>query len=141
MKKINSFKGSTYYLSNYYEAPVTIWGITFTNSEAAFHSAKLKDVDKRKSFAHLNPSQAKRKGRRVQLRHDWEKIKDGVMYDITLAKFQQNEDLREKLLSTRGVYLEEGNWWGDTYWGVCNGVGKNKLGKILMQVREELDKL
>ena len=67
-----------------------------------------------------------------------EEVKDQIMYEIVLNKFSQNEELREKLIATGDEYLAEGNTWHDTYWGVCNGKGKNKLGKILMQVREEL---
>ena len=95
-------------------------------------------MEQRKNFLGLDPSSAKRKGRRVKLRDDWEEVKDQIMYEIVLNKFSQNEELRKKLIATGDEYLEEGNTWHDTYWGVCNGKGKNKLGKILMQVREEL---
>jgi len=54
------------------------------------------------------------------------------------AKFEQNPDLAAKLIATGDEELVEGNTWGDTYWGVCRGVGQNKLGKILMNVRQEL---
>ncbi|NWN81082.1 NADAR family protein, partial [Bacillus sp. (in: firmicutes)] len=46
--------------------------------------------------------------------------------------------LKNKLLQTGESILIEGNTWGDKIWGVCNGVGENKLGKILMKVRNEL---
>lgn len=135
---INSFRGKYCFLSNFYEAPVTYEGITYKNNESAFQSAKLKDKHKRLSFVNLNPSMAKRKGRHVQLRHDWEQIKFTVMYEIVKAKFTQNEDLKIKLLATKDEYLEEGNTWGDKIWGTVNGKGQNNLGKILMRVREEL---
>lgn len=60
------------------------------------------------------------------------------MYEICLAKFTQNENLKLKLLETEDAYLEEGNDWGDKEWGLVNGNGKNKLGKILMRIRDEL---
>ena len=60
------------------------------------------------------------------------------MYELCKAKFTQNEDLKEKLLATGNDILEEGNTWGDRVWGTVNGVGENRLGKILMRVREEL---
>lgn len=60
------------------------------------------------------------------------------MYEICKAKFTQHKDLAEKLLETGDEELVEGNKWNDTYWGVCNGKGKNQLGKILMRIREEL---
>ena len=68
-----------------------------------------------------------------------EEVKDKVMYEIVLAKFTQNPDLKEKLLATGDEYLEEGNTWGDTIWGTVDGVGENRLGKILMRVRDELN--
>ena len=86
----------------------------------------------------MDPSTAKREGRRVTLRPDWEEVKYQVMYEICCAKFTQNRELREILLATGDEYLEEGNTWGDRIWGTVNGQGNNWLGKILMQVREEL---
>lgn len=135
-KTIKEFKGQYYFLSNYYNAEVTYNGITYKNNEAAFQAQK--DPKKTSSFAHLDPSQAKRKGRSVKLRHNWDKIKEQIMYEICLAKFTQNENLKLKLLETEDAYLEEGNDWGDKEWGLVNGNGKNKLGKILMKIRDEL---
>lgn len=63
------------------------------------------------------------------------------MYEIVKAKFTQNEDLKQRLLETGDMYLEEGNTWGDRTWGTINGKGQNRLGKILMKVREELKHL
>ncbi len=135
---INEFRGKNYFLSNFYGAPVTYEGITYENNEAAFQAAKVLDKAEREKFAKLDPSAAKRKGRRVQLRHDWEKVKFDVMYQVCLAKFTQNEDLKKKLLGTGDEHLEEGNTWGDKIWGTVNGKGQNHLGKILMRVRDEL---
>ena len=135
---INEFRGPYYFLSNFYEAPVTWNGITYKNNEAAFQSAKTVDISIRKTFATMDPSTAKREGRRITLRADWEEIKYQIMYEICLNKFTQNEELREKLLATGDEHLEEGNTWGDRIWGTVNGKGNNWLGKILMQVREEI---
>ena len=79
----------------------------------------------------------KKMGRSVSLRPDWEDIKDDVMLEGLYRKFT-NDELAEWLLDTGDEELVEGNWWGDRYWGVCNGIGQNKLGKLLMKVREEL---
>ncbi len=135
---IKEFRGKYYFLSNFYEASVTYDNITYRNNEAAFQSAKVLDKSSREKFSMLDPSSAKRKGRHVQLRHDWEKVKFNIMYEICLAKFSQNADLKEKLIATGDEYLEEGNIWGDKIWGIVNGKGQNNLGKILMRVREEL---
>ena len=135
---INEFSGEYSFLSNFYIAPVTWEGVTYQSSEAAFQSAKTIDHGERISFSELNPSQAKRKGRRIHIRHDWEEVKYDIMYEICLAKFTQNEDLKLKLLATGDEHLEEGNTWGDTIWGTVNGQGQNNLGKILMRIREKL---
>lgn len=135
---INSFKGRYFFLSNFYMCNVTIEGVSYNNTESAFQSMKTNNINIRKSFSNLDPSRAKAKGRRIQLREDWEDIKDEIMYNIVKEKFKQNNDLRLKLISTGKEELVEGNNWNDTYWGVCNGKGRNMLGKILMKVREEL---
>lgn len=136
---INNFRGKYFFLSNFYMAPVIWDGSHFTNNEAAFQSAKLTSRIKRNElFSEADPRTAKRLGRKVQLRPDWEEVKYDIMYEIVKAKFTQNEDLKEKLLATGDEYLEEGNNWGDKVWGTVNGEGENNLGKILMRVREEL---
>lgn len=136
--KIDSFRGEYFFLSNFYEAPITYEGLTYQNNEAAFQAQKCADLKAREAFTRMNPSEAKRAGRRVQLRKDWEKIKISVMADIVMAKFRQNSDLAEKLLATGDAYLEEGNDWGDRIWGTVNGQGANCLGKILMDTREKM---
>ena len=143
LTKIDKFKDKYYFLSNYYKAPVMYHGILFTNNEAAFQSAKLigtKYEYRRREFSNLPPNQAKRKGRQVVLRPDWEQVKDKVMYDIVKSKFKTNAGLKTKLLATGNVILIEGNTWNDTYWGydLNKKQGLNKLGNILMQVRYEL---
>ena len=135
---IDEFKGKYYFLSNFYNAPVIYEDLLYLNNESAFQSAKAKDIERRKQFCNLDPSTAKKKGRNVILRHDWEKIKDQVMEDCVRDKFARNDDLRQRLLDTGDQELVESNTWNDTYWGVCRGRGKNMLGKILMKVREEL---
>lgn len=135
---INNFRGKYFFLSNFYECEVTFEGITYQNTEAAFHAQKTLDVEERKQFATLNPSEAKRAGRKLNLRSDWEVIKTRVMYNVCKAKFLQNPELKKMLLETGTEYLEEENDWGDDFWGTVNGVGKNRLGCILMQIRDEL---
>lgn len=137
---INDFRGKYFFLSNFYESPVTYKGITYRNNEAAFQAQKVSKEDEQKTFSNLNPSEAKKKGRHVTLRKDvdWDSVKTTYMYEICLAKFSQNKELKDKLLATGDKHLEEGNTWGDRIWGTVNGVGENRLGKILMKVREEL---
>lgn len=139
---INNFKGNYYFLSNFYEAPVTYQGITYQNNEAAFQAQKCTTDKQKLEFANVNPSEAKHLGRKVNLRKDWEQIKRQYMYEIVRAKFDQNPELKNKLLKTGEVQLIEGNTWGDRIWGCtksANGewVGSNMLGNILMEIREE----
>lgn len=137
--RIDNFRGKYYFLSNFFSAPILYEGLTYENNESAFQAMKCINPEYRKNFIGLDPSQAKKKGRMIQLRHDWEKVKEHYMYQIVKAKFNQNEDLKIKLLETGNALLIEGNTWGDTIWGMCKGRGQNKLGKILMIVRKELE--
>lgn len=143
MDKIGFFRGEYFFLSNFYEAPIVYDGIRYENNEAAFQAQKVKPEpgkkdDPRLEFSRLTPSEARRAGRKVILRKDWEDVKVSIMEEIVLTKFEQNDGLKEKLLSTGDAYLEEGNNWGDRVWGVVNGQGANNLGKILMKVRDKL---
>lgn len=133
---IREFQGKYRFLSNFYEVPVKYKGVVYNNNEAAFQAQKC--PGRENEFTSITPSEAKRLGRKVTLRKDWEQIKEQVMYEICVAKFTQNPDLMSQLLQTEGE-LEEGNYWHDTVWGVDlkTGFGKNKLGKILMRIRDE----
>ena len=135
---IDSFRGRYFFLSNFFNSAVTYNGITYRNNEAAFQAQKTLDKEKQKEFAFLEPAPAKRAGRKVKLRSDWEKVKFGIMYEICESKFTQNPELAKMLIATGDEELVEGNNWGDTVWGKVNGKGQNNLGKILMQVRDKL---
>lgn len=135
---ITIFDNEYAFLSNFYESPFEVDGITYPTVEHFFQAMKSKDVEGRKKIAAApTPGKAKRLGRTIELRKDWEEIKDTVMWSGLRHKFQIPE-LREKLLATGNEELIEGNWWGDTTWGVCNGKGENRLGKLLMKIREEI---
>ncbi|MDY6324095.1 MAG: NADAR family protein [Catonella sp.] len=135
---INNFKEDYAFLSNFYEVPVTYEGLTYQNNEAAFQSAKCINKEDRKQFVNLTPSEAKHLGRKIPLRSDWEQVKISIMEEIVKNKFEENGELREKLLATGDEYLEEGNTWGDRVWGTVDGKGANNLGKILMKVRSDI---
>lgn len=142
---IDCFDGKYAFLSNFYNCPVTYNGLTYQNNEAAFQAQKTLDENVRKEFTNLPPNLAKRKGRRVSLRPDWEKVKDEVMYGICLEKFLsvENHKLLELLLNTGSEEIIEGNHWHDNYWGNCTCDkckridGRNMLGKILMEIRSK----
>lgn len=140
MNVINQFQNEYRFLSNFWLAPVTYNGITYQSNEAAFHAQKSLDEKQRLFFATLSPVKAKNKGRKLELRHDWEEIKLTVMYEIVKAKFEQNPYLGMMLVATGDAMLIEGNEWHDKFWGIDlkTGEGENHLGKILMRVRSEL---
>ena len=137
-KVIDKFRGEYAFLSNFAPCKVTYNGRTYKTVEHAFQAAKSLDPDIRWQFQYCRSAgEAKQRGKMVKLRPDWEEIKDKVMLTGLRKKFTDPE-LRSLLLATGDEELIEGNYWGDTYWGVCNGAGQNKLGKLLMQVREEI---
>lgn len=135
-KPITAFSGEYEFLSNFYIAPFNYCDITFDCVEVAYQAAKC--PERLCEFIGKTPGQAKRHGRKVPLRADWEQEKYNVMYALVRAKFFQNPDIASMLVATGDAELVEGNYWHDTVWGVCNGVGENHLGKILMRVRDEL---
>ena len=106
--------------------------------ENAYQSAKTLDETQRLLISNMTASESKKYSKNLVIREDWENIKYFIMFDLVFQKFYRNYDLMNKLLLTGDSYIEESNWWKDFYWGVCNGVGENKLGKILMQVRSIL---
>ncbi len=134
---IISFRDEYFFLSNFYPVEIKLDGIVYPNAEAAFQAQKTLDVEERRKFSMLkNPVQAKRLGRKVKLRDDWEEVKLYIMSEIVSQKFLQHPHLIEMLLQTGDEELVEGNKWGDRFWGVCKGKGKNHLGKILMKIRD-----
>jgi len=135
---IDRFRGEFDWLSNFFLCQVEFEGMNFSNVEAAFQAAKCLDMKERERFFGLSGGQAKRLGRRVELRSDWDEVKIEIMRQVLKSKFTQNSELREKLIATGDTELIEGNNWNDTFWGVCRGKGRNHLGKLLMEVRAEL---
>lgn len=131
--------------SNFHTCKVAYDGITYKNSEAAWQAQKTLDVSDRARFAGYSGSGAKSQGRRVHLRPDWEAVKDHLMEEICYAKFTQNPELKETLLSTGDkTLIENTTGWHDNYWGSCscpkciNKPGLNHLGMALMKVRARI---
>lgn len=138
-KPIDSFIGEYRFLSNFFPVEITLDVEVYPTLEHAFQAAKtLSSAERAKVRNAKTPGMAKRLGRQVTLRPDWETSKLSVMYDLVHQKFSKNPVLRADLLETGDRPLIEGNYWKDFFWGVCNGKGENHLGKILMRVRKEL---
>lgn len=132
---IRGFAQENRWLSNFESCRVEYENMIYHSSEGAYQAAKTLDLDIRKKFCSMPPSLCKKEGRKLVIREDWNDVKLQVMKDVLISKFTLNIDLKDKLIATGDKYLEETNWWGDTYWGVCNGIGENNLGIILMNVQ------
>lgn len=132
---IDHFDGDYKFLSNFYPAPVVYETIQFPTVEHAYQAAKTDDIVERVAIAlTASPGQAKRTGQKLKLKQDWHLHKRRIMEELLVQKFMKPE-LRAMLMATEGHDLVEGNYWGDTYWGIYNGKGHNYLGKILMSIR------
>lgn len=135
--KIDSFDGEYRFLSNFFVLPKPIeWeGLLYTTTEHAFQATKTLDPKEREKVRSAgSPGAAKRLGKLVKLRSDWNDMKVMVMSSICWVKFE-HPILRKWLLATGDAELIEGNTWGDTFWGTVKGRGENQLGKVLMNIR------
>ena len=139
MKAIRGFNVPYRFLSNFWPCIVHMYGKAYPSVEHAYQAAKTLD-ERERDWIRTPPTAriAKRRGQQVIMRKDWERIKKPIMFELVMDKFTRDESLKKKLLETGNASLVEDNTWGDTYWGKCNGEGKNHLGKILMRARREL---
>lgn len=144
---IDNFQGVHRFLSNFWVAMVFYEDRAWPSSEHAYQAMKTLDKDQQEAIRICqSPGAAKKLGRQVTIRGDWDEVRIGIMTDIVREKFKQNPIILRKLLETGDKILIEGNRWHDNVWGDCNcnkrigcqTKGTNHLGKILMKVREEL---
>ncbi|NOT53532.1 MAG: NADAR family protein [Deltaproteobacteria bacterium] len=134
---IGPFTGEFRFLSNFFPVAVVYEAVVYPTAEHAFQAAKTLDPLVRARIRALpTAGAAKRSGRSLTLRSDWEQVKLTVMEQILRAKFQ-HPVLRAHLLRTHPRPLVEVNTWSDRFWGVCHGSGENHLGRLLMALRHE----
>lgn len=140
VEPITNFRGKYSFLSNFFYSPMEFEGLLFPTAEHAYQAQKARDPAMRKQFADatMKPGVAKRLGRMVKMRDEWDHVKVGVMREIIRAKFSNKLHLRAALMDTHPAVLIEENSWGDTFWGEYKGKGANMLGRILMEVRNEI---
>lgn len=127
------------FLNNFKKARMFIYGKWWNNVEAPYQASKCTDpVEANAIWACATPRDARDLGQKVQMRQDWDQVKNQIMYECCMAKFLQHKDLREQLIATGDQELIEDSPV-DYYWG-CGGkgTGKNMLGKTLMRIRDEL---
>lgn len=136
VKTVSTFSGEYRFLSNFFPAEVILDDDVYPTVEHAYQAAKTVDAGQRELVRQMPlPYMARAAGRRLTLRGDWEQVKVAVMRALLAQKFVVGSLLSERLLATGDAHLEEGNSWGDRFWGVCNGSGQNVLGRLLMEVR------
>jgi len=143
--RIDSFQGKWRFLSNFWEAPTLFEGILYPTAEHAYQAAKTMNIGDRYGIKSCRtPGRAKRMGKKLVLRPDWEEVKLVVMEAVVKSKFTLNNELRLLLKQTGSMELVEGNGWHDNFWGDCwcddcaDIPGQNHLGHIQMKVREGL---
>jgi hypothetical protein len=140
---IVEFQNEFRWLSNFwhFESPLIYQGLHYLTNEHFYVAMKTKDLNTRYAVSNHPIKGLKRFGNTFPLRDDWDDIKINVMLFGLRFKFSKaNPTLRYNLLQTADMYIQEGNRWGDMFWGVCmkTGEGENNLGRLLMQVREEI---
>ena len=143
-KVIDKFVDDEFFLSNFYINPFKWNGKEYKSVEHAYQASKS-DNEAEHDWIRLmdSPGKAKRNGYKVHLRKDWETVKENIMLELLRIKFS-NPELKKKLKDTKNYELIEGNYWHDSTWGKCTCQkckdieGQNKLGKLLMQVRQEI---
>lgn len=128
------------FLSNFYLSTIYIDKKPYSSVEHAYQAHKTLDEGIRELIRKApTPQEAKKLGRCVQLRPDWDQVKLSLMRSFLEKKFD-NPFLRQMLIDTGDADLIHNNSWNDLFWGVSRGRGQNWLGRILMELREELRK-
>jgi ribA/ribD-fused uncharacterized protein len=136
---IKGFIDEYRWLSNFHQCPIFFRGMCFSSTEAAYQAAKCAFPEDARRFESYSAAESKRMSKQItRMVPGWDRQKLYVMAEVVFYKFLHHHELRKKLLETGDRYIEETNHWNDTFWGVCNGIGENKLGKILMATRAYL---
>ena len=129
--------------SNFALYPIKLKKKIWKTTEHYFQAQKYAGTDYenqiRKATSPMRAAQMGR-NRKIKIRKNWDNIRDNIMYEVLKAKFTQHDDLKMLLLETENKILVE-HTENDSYWGDGgDGSGKNRLGKLLMKLREELKK-
>jgi N-glycosidase YbiA len=116
MTTIDRYTSAHDFLSNFHPSPIEVDGVVYPTVEHAFQAAKTFDRAEKQSVADgATPGAAKRLGRKVRLRPDWEQVKIGIMEELVRLKFTTGPDLLAKLLATGNAELIEDNTWNDRF--------------------------
>jgi ribA/ribD-fused uncharacterized protein len=138
---IFGFHGRFRFLSNFFPVKHGVYfeGHRYPTSEHAYQAGKtVLPLERALIMDAKSPGEAKRLGSEVRLRPKWEDLKLIHMEGCLRGKFKAGTLLAEMLINTGDAKIVEANTWGDTFWGRCRGTGKNHLGCLLMDIREDL---
>lgn len=142
IEKIEGFQGEYRFLSNFWPVSIFLEGQNepYPSVENAYQASKTLSIKLREEIRNLTAGKAKKIGQTLVLRNDWNNdLRIQTMKSLLIQKFDgRNPELVEKLLATGNAEIIEANTWGDTFFGVCDGKGENHLGKLLMEVRNNL---
>lgn len=123
--------------SNFHPSVLIISGKIYPTVEHAYQASKaLSEAEHEWVRTALDARTAKKRGRRVQLRPNFDNMRIPLMRLFVTMKFTMYTDYRQTLIGSGNAIIQEGNWWNDTFWGICRGVGENHLGLLLMEVRD-----
>lgn len=139
---ITEFRGQYSFLSNFtlFDKFMLYGGDLYQSNEHFYQAMKFTDRVIRESVRTHPAKGLKNYVKTLPIRSDWDNIKLDVMLFGLRYKFSEhNPNLRQRLVETGNLVIEEGNYWNDKFWGVClkTNTGQNNLGKLLMQVRDE----
>ena len=140
-EKICGFVDGYKWLSNMYPCAILHKGLGFNSTEAAYQASKTNNIEIAKTFQNVTGLEAKRMSKLIVPFKNWNDVKFNVMAQLVFQKFLIHPDLKQLLLDTGDKYIEETNHWNDMYYGVCNSIGENNLGKIIMATRKYLQEL
>lgn len=138
-EEISKFQGEYDFLDNLYPAPVEWEGMVYCCVEAAFQASKTADVEARRRFTQMPPAKIREKGSKLPISPQWEQEKREIMKQLVLQKFQSDPLLTQKLKATGNAIVLHGKG-KDAFWGIdlYSWEGRNELGKIIMEVRNEI---
>ncbi len=146
MNPVDSFRGEYRFLSNFWPVEVCFEGTMYPSVEQAYKAAKTLNKEARDMISKLTPNKKELVEQLLDIlntygvRKDWnDELRLSVMEFLLRQKFStENRELRDMLFKTKGKELIEGNTWGDTFFGVCESVGENHLGRLLMKIRDKI---
>jgi len=149
---IKEFKHEYFFLSNMFPCSVVYNGLKYLCAESAFQAAKFDNLfhasTTKMRFANIDGYAARVLGKNLKLSASeiskWNERRNTVMEEILRIKFAKGTELANRLIDTADVHIIENNCWHDQYWGNCvcprheATPGKNKLGELLMKIRQDL---